>query len=145
MIDLRPHRLLIVCRSAAATVVVVFAVLALLLPRGTAGGKHFGPVDQVLFFGTGLLLALGVLALSRPRVRADGAGLWVRNVLRERFFPWQVVLAVHLPDGASWAQLELHDDQTVALLAIQANDGALATDAVAVLQRQLAVSRDTPS
>lgn len=145
IIELRPRRLVIVCRSAAAAVIAVFAVLSAVLPKGSVAGRQFGLIDQVLFFCTGLLLAVAVLALTRPRVRADAEGIRVRNVLGERFFPWQVVLGVHLPPGASWAQLELHDDQTIALLGVQANDGALARDAVAQLQRQLAVARDSKS
>lgn len=145
MLELRPHRLTTVCRGAAGAVLVVFGAIAVLLPKGSAGGKQFGPVDQGLFFLTGTLLALAVLALTRPRVTADAEGVRVRNVMGERAFPWAVVLDVQLPDGASWAQLELRDDQTVALLAVQANDGPLARTAVAQLQHLLAVSRDTQS
>ena len=140
-IELRAQRLVRVCRAAAGLVIIVFAVLAAVLPQGSAGGRQFGPVDQVLFFLTGLLLAVGVLALTRPRVRADETGLWVRNVLGERFFPWPVVLGVHLPDGASWAQLELHDDQTVALLALQSNDGAYCRSGLELLEQARKASR----
>jgi hypothetical protein len=144
-IELRPRRLTRVCRAAAAAVVVVFATIAALLPMGSSGGKQFGPPDQALFLLTGLLLAGAVLSLTRPRVRADAQGLWVRNVVGDRFFAWSVVLGVHLPEGASWAQLELHDEQSVALLALQANDGQLAHQAVQQLQRQLAVAKETQS
>lgn len=121
-VQLRARRLTRVCQGAAAVVLLVFGLLALLLPRGSSGGVRFGVVDQVLFFGVGLGLALGLLALTRPRVRADATGIWVRNVLAERYFAWAVVATIRLPVGASWAQLELHDDQSVALLAVQAND-----------------------
>jgi hypothetical protein len=143
VIELRPRRLVIVCRAAAIGVVLVFGVLSAVLPKGSVAGRQFGPIDQVLFFFTGLLLAVAVLALTRPRVRADSQGVRVRNVLGERFFPWGVVVGVHLPDGASWAQLELHDDQVVALLAIQANDGELAQRGVAQLQAQQAGAQDS--
>lgn len=143
MIEVQPRRLTRVCRGAAVGVIVIFGVLAAVLPRGSAGGVQFGPIDQALFFGTGLLLAGTVLALTRPRVRANETGIWVRNVRGERFFDWAVVVAVHLPPGASWAQLELHDDQVVALLAVQANDGELALNAVSELQRQRAAAQDS--
>jgi hypothetical protein len=139
--EIQARRLTRVCRWTAAAVLVVFGVIALLLPAGSAGGNRFGPVDQLLFMALGLLIALGVLALTRPRVRADHTGIWVRNVLAERFYPWSVVVAVHLPSGAPWAQLELQDDQTVGLLAVQANDGALARRSVDRLQARLAASR----
>ncbi|MCU1587172.1 MAG: putative rane protein [Frankiales bacterium] len=130
---LRPRRLRRVCRLAAVVVLVVFGGLAALLPSRAAQGQHIGLGDQLSFFAIGLLLVAGVLALSRPRVRASAEGVWVRNVLGERFFPWAVVLQVRLPDGAPWAQLDLHDDEQVPLLGVQANDGELAVQAVAAL------------
>ncbi|MBC7680408.1 MAG: PH domain-containing protein [Pseudorhodobacter sp.] len=140
-VEARPRRLTLVCRGVAALVVVTFGVLALLLPRGSSNGQVFGPADQVGFFGIGLLLAVGVLCLTRPRVRADGHGVWVRNVLGDRFFPWQVVVGVHLPDGASWAQLELQDDETVAVLALQRSDQEPTVEAILAMRTLLRASR----
>ena len=139
-----PVRLVRVCWLVAVLVVAVFAAVALLLPRGASGGQVFGPGDQVAFFAIGLLLAAGVLAFTRVRVRADAHGVWVRNVLGDRFFPWGVVVRVDLADGAPWAQLELHDDETVALLAVQANDGDRAVEAVLALRKLLLASSSGP-
>lgn len=135
--EVRPRRLARVCRVVAGVVVVVFGGLALLLPHGEADGQMFGPADQVAFFGLGLLLAAALLLLTRARVRGDATGVWVRNVLGDRYFPWPVVVAVQLAPGAPWAQLELQDDETVALLAIQTNDRELAVDAVRRLRALL--------
>lgn len=143
-VEVRPRRLVLACRSAAVLVVVVFGVLALLLPRGASGGQQFGAPDQIAFFGLGLLLAAAVLLLTRARVRGSEQGVWVRNPFGERFFPWGVVVAVHLDDGAPWAQLELHDDETVALLALQANDRDRAVDGVLALRALLRQSRGEP-
>lgn len=140
-VEERPHRLALVCRGVAVLVVVVFGVLALLLPRGSADGQVFGPADQVGFFGIGVLLAVAVLCLARSRVRADKDGVWVRNVVGDRYFPWQVVVGVHLPDGASWAQLELQDDETVAVLALQRSDRERTVDAIVALRVLLKASR----
>ena len=136
-----PRRLRRVCQVLAVVVLVVFGAVALLLPRGASGDQVFGPADQVAFFGIGVLLAGAVLVMTRFRVRADARGLWVRNALGERYFPWAVVVGVDLPDGATWAQLELHDDETVALLAIQTSDGDTAIDALIVLRRLLREAR----
>ena len=133
-VESRPRRLTTVCRVVAVLVLVVFAVLAVLLPQDTGGEQHFGLGDQIAFFVIGVLLAVGVLAFTRPRVRADDRGVWVRNVLGERYFPWGVVASVDLPNGAPWAQLELHDDDTVALLGIQSNDRDTAVDVVLALR-----------
>lgn len=140
-IEVAPRKLTRVCRAAAVLVVVVFGVLALLLPRGSGDGQQFKVADQVSFFVLGLLLAMGVLLFTRFRVRADERGVWVRNALGERFFPWAVVARVDLPDGASWAQLELHDDDTVALLALQTGDGDTTVDAVLALRQLLQTSQ----
>jgi hypothetical protein len=132
-----PRRLRRLCRLLALLVVLVFGAVALLLPSGDDAVEAFGPVDQAAFFGIGLVIAAGVLVLTRFRVRADERGVWVRNSLGERYFPWPVVVAVHLPAGATWAQLELHDDETVALMAVQTSDGDAAVDVVIALRRLL--------
>jgi hypothetical protein len=137
----RPRRLLVVCRAAGVVLLVVFGVLALLLRRGSAGGQQFGVGDQIAFFGIGVLLAWAVLQFTRARVVADERGLRIRNYVGEKVIPWQVVAAVRLDDGSPWASLDLQDDDTVALLAVQANDGAYAVEAVLELRRLLAISR----
>ena len=144
-IVLRPRRLRVVCWGAGGSLLIVFGVVALLLPRGTAGGQQFGPVDQVAFFGIGLLLSWAVLQFTRVRVEADEAGVRVRNYVGETTVPWQVVAGIRMDDGAPWASLDLHDDDTIALLAVQSNDGRAAVDAVLELRRLLAVSRQRPA
>ena len=139
---LRPRRLLVVCRAAGAVRLVVFAALANQLPRRTSGGEQFGLADQVAFFFIGVLLAAAVLQFTRVRVVADESGVRVRNYVGEKYVPWQVVAGVRLDDGSPWASLDLHDDDTIALLAVQANDGARAVDAVVELRGLLARSRD---
>lgn len=133
-VDHRPRRLGRIALGLAAALLVVFGVLAVLLPAGD--GELYGPADQVAFFLIGVLLAAGVLVFTRFRVRADDQGVWVRNALGERYFPWGVVVSVDLPEGATWAQLELHDDETVALLAVQTSDPE-AVDVVLALRRLL--------
>ena len=137
-VDHRPRRLRQVAWGLAAVVVVVFGVVSLLLRTGE---EVFGTADQVAFFGIGLLIAGGVLAFTRFRVRADGRGVWVRNALGERFFPWEVVVGVDLPPGSTWAQLELHDDELVPVLAVQTSDGDAAVDTVVALRRLIREAR----
>jgi hypothetical protein len=140
----RPRKLLWVCRAAALGLVVVFGVVAALLPsRQGEGDAAFGVGDQIAFFCIGLLLAWAALQFTRVRVDADESGVRIRNYVGEKALPWQVVAAVRMDDGAPWASLDLHDDDTVALLAVQANDGARAVEAVLELRRLLAASRDT--
>jgi hypothetical protein len=103
-VELHPRRLTRVCWAVAALVVVVFGVIAVLLPRGDSAAGRAGIGDQVSFFVLGLMLA-----------------------------------------GASWAQLELHDDETVPLLAVQSNDGEAAVEAVLALRALLEDARDHPA
>lgn len=139
----RPRRLLVVCRVAAAALAVVFTVVGVGLRSG-GGAEVFGLADQVAMVLLGLLLAGAVLSLTRVRVVADRTGLRIRNVAGERSLPWQVVRAVRLDDGSPWASLDLHDDDTVALMAVQANDKEHAVRAVVDLRALLRASRDAP-
>ena len=140
----RPVRLTRVCWGVVALVMVVFTVVAIALGGGPEGDAQFRLPDQIAMVLLGALLSCGVLALTRSRVVADEEGVRVRNVLNERHFPWQVVRAVRMDDGAPWASLDLQDDDTVALLGIQSNDGERAVDAVLTLRRLLADSRRPP-
>ena len=144
-VQVRARRLTLVCRAVAVLVLVTFGGLAVVLPKGSRDGQKFSVGDQISFFFIGLLLAAAVLAFTRVRVRADDQGIWVRNVVGERFFPWGVVVAIELPEGASWAQLELHDDESVALLALQSNDGDTTVDAVLALRKLLETAEQPPS
>ena len=134
----RPKRLLLSCRLAAALLLSVFGVLAVLLPRGAAGGQAFALADQIAFFGIGVLLAWAALQFTRVKVVADQDGVLIRNYVGERVLPWAVVSGVRLDSGSPWASLDLQDDDTVALLAVQPNDGPHAVDAVLALRWLLA-------
>lgn len=137
----RPRRLTRVCWAVAVLVVAMFALLGRLLRGGTPGDAQFQLADQLAMTVLGVVIAAGALALTRPRVVAGSDGVRVRNVLGFTELPWGVVAAVRFDDGASWASLDLQDDDNVALLAVQANDGARAVDAVLELRRLLAASR----
>ena len=137
----RPRRLTRVCWGVAALVLVVSAVLAVALGQGPAGDAQFQVADQIAFFLLGVVIAGLVLMFTRARVEATVTGVRVRNPFSSKEVPWQVVRAVRLDDGAPWASLELHDDETVQLLAVQSNDGEHAIDTVLALRALLAASR----
>ena len=141
----RPHRLTRVCWAVAALVVVVFALLAVALGRGPEGDAQFRLADQIAFFCLGLLVAGAALLFTRSRVEGTAEGVHVRNPFGTKDVPWQVVRAVRLDEGAPWAVLELHDDETVQLLAVQAHDGDRAVDTVLGLRALLTASRGGPS
>ena len=138
---IRPRRLTRVCRLLAFVVVVVFAVLAVALGRIPDGDVRFRLPDQIAFVLLGLAVAWVVLRFTRSRVEATAEGVSVRNPFSSTAVPWQVVRGVRMDDGASWATLVLHDDETVPLMAVQYNDGDAAVDAVLALRGLLRASR----
>lgn len=140
----RPRVLSRVCCGIAAAVVVFFAVVAVALGGGPDGAAQFRLPDQIAFFLLGVVVACGPLSFTRARVVADTSGIRVRNLIGEKFIPWQVVRAVVLADGTPWASLDLHDDDTISLLAVQTGDGESTVDAVLALRALLVQSRRAP-
>jgi hypothetical protein len=139
----RPRRLARVAWATAGLVAGLFTVIAVALLRAPRGDASFRLADSVAMVLLGLLLAGAILLLTRARVEADADGVRVRNVLGETVLPWAVVAAVRMNESSPWASLDLHDDDTVALFAVQANDGERAVEAVQALRRLLQASRPT--
>lgn len=140
----RPRVLQRVVWGLVVVVMIVFTGVAVALGR-TSGGASFRLADQLAMVGLGALLSAAALTLTRARVVADLQGVRIRNVLGDRQVPWQVVREVRMDPGASWASLELHDDDTLALLGIQSNDGDRAVEAVLGLRALLHASRRAPA
>lgn len=69
-------------------------------------------------------------ALARARVTAEMEKLVVVNGFRTRQLDWEEVLAIHLPEGAPWATLDLADGTTISAMAFQGSDGRRARDGV---------------
>ncbi|RBM18231.1 hypothetical protein DI005_19935 [Prauserella sp. PE36] len=120
--------------ALALLLLVVFTVVAVLL-RSSDTGVIFQVSDQVAMIGVGVLLAGASLLFAMPRVKADTEGIEVRNVVVSRRFAWGEVLSVSFPDGASFARLELPDDEYYSVLAIQAVDRDRAVEAVRALRK----------
>jgi hypothetical protein len=137
---LRPRKVLVSAWIGAVVVLALFVTIAVVL-RNVPTGVHFRVADQVAMVVLGLLIAGGVLLLARPRVHADAAGIEVRNILATRYVPWELVERVAFPDGASWARLDLPDDEYMSVLAIQAVDGRRAVDGITRLRALHAAAR----
>jgi hypothetical protein len=131
---IRPRRAMWMSASLAVPLVFVFTVVAILL-RSSKTGVIFQTSDQIAMVGIGILLAAGTMLFAFPRVRADAEGIEVRNVLLGRRFAWREVLSVSFPDGASWARLELPEDEYYSVMAVQAVDRERAVEAVRALRR----------
>lgn len=131
---IRPWRTAWISSVVAVVLLVVFAVVSVLL-RASNTGVIFRLSDQIAMMGVGVVLAAGAMLFATPRVRADANGVDVRNVLVGRRFSWEEVRSVSFPDGASFARLELPEDEYYGVLAIQAFDRARAVEAVRALRR----------
>lgn len=136
----RPWKVSICAWAGAVVTVVLFTVIAVVL-RNSDTGVHFRFADQVAMVVLGLLFAGGLLLLARPRVRADAAGIEVRNVVGTRYLPWELVRRISFPEGASWARLDLPDDEYLSVLAVQAVDGQRAVDGITRLRALHAAAR----
>ncbi len=135
-VDLRPRKTRYVAWLAAVGIVVLFTVVSFGLSGPTGGGYgQFRPGDQGAMIGLGVLGGLGVLLFARPRVWADAEGIRVRNVVGGYRLPWSVVRAVRFDRHSPWAMLELQDDESVPVHALQATDKAYAVDGVRALRQ----------
>jgi hypothetical protein len=130
----RPHKVRFVAGTFAVVFIGVFTTVAILL-RNTPTGVFFQPSDQVAMAGIGVLLACGALWFTRPKVSADAEGVDVRNLLGTTHFDWSVIESVSFPEGASWARLELPDDEYVPVMALQSVDGVRAVEGIRELRR----------
>jgi hypothetical protein len=133
----RPRRIRWVAGIAAVAVVVLFTAVSFGL-HGSAGFENSGQFrrgDQAAMIGLGILIALGILAFTRPRVSADTDGIKIRNVVGGYELPWSVVRAVRFDRHSPWATLELYDDEQVSLHALQAADKEYAVDGVRTLRQ----------
>jgi uncharacterized membrane protein len=130
---IRPWRVRWVAWICAVALFAVMLTVALAL-RSVSTGVYFRTADQVAMVLLGLLLALGVLALTLARVRATEHAVEVRNLLVTRELPWSAVVEVSFPHGSRWARLELADDEYLPVSAIQLVDGERAVAAVRELR-----------
>lgn len=138
----RPRRIRRVVWVAATVTLLAGVGLAVAL-RGSPGTGQaaFGTADRFALVGLGLIGAAALLTLARPLVEADGEGIRVRNVIGDTRLPWAAVRAVRFEHGASWASLELPDDEVISVLAVQAVDKEYAVAAVRALRARHAADQ----
>ena len=128
-LEVRPRRASRIAVAVAGILVVFFTVGGVLLHRKSTG-VTFYTSDQVAVILIGVLLAGGVLLLTRPRLKAGPDGVLVRNLFSEKLLDWDVVRGASFPDGKAWARLELPADEYIPVLALRASDQEYAADAI---------------
>jgi hypothetical protein len=145
-VEFRPKRVRLVAGIAGAAIFLLFTALSFGLKGSTGDGYgKFQAGDQFAMIGLGVLGALGALVFTRPRVRADAAGVRIRNVVGGYDLPWAVVRSVRFDRNSAWAVLELHDDETVPVHALQAVDKEYAVAGVRTLRALHAAAVGTPT
>ncbi len=129
----RPYKSARISIVVAAVVLVAFLICAVLLPR-TTDGVTFTGADQVGIFGCGVLVAIGILCFTRPRLRAGASGVDTRSFFGGyRHVDWGLVTAVEFPPKGRFARLVLPGDELVTLYAVQRGDAERSV----VIMRQL--------
>jgi hypothetical protein len=145
-IEFRPRRVRVVAGIAAVVIVAVFTTLSFGLKGSTGDGYgQFRTGDQGAMIGLGVLAGLGVLVFTRPRVRADADGITIRNVIGGYDLPWAVVRAIRFDRHSPWASLELQDDESVPVHALQATDKEYAVGGVRALRALHAAAVQAPA
>ncbi|MDO8107756.1 PH domain-containing protein [Isoptericola sp. b441] len=121
----RPRFARWVAWSVAAAVLVAGIALALALPAVAPGRVPTGDRVGIVVFSLLVVAFLG----RQASVRAvpDKTGLTVRNLLLTRRVAWAEVVSVRFGQGRPWVQLDLADGGTLAVMGVQASDGARAT------------------
>jgi len=140
-VDARARKAQKVARISAAGVVIVFTAVAFTLHGKTDSGRsEFHIEDQIAMVLLGLVAAAGILMFTRPRIIADRDGVRVRNLLAWKYFSWDMIAAVRFDRGSPWVALDLHDDDVISVMAVQAADKEYAVETVRTLRRLLAAS-----
>jgi hypothetical protein len=118
----RPVKATRIAVPVAILVAVALGICGLVLPR-TTDGVNFTGADQLGLAGTGVLIAVGILSLTRPRLRADQTGVDTRAFFGGyRHVDWDLVTAVEFPAKARFARLVLPGDELIVLYAVQRGD-----------------------
>jgi hypothetical protein len=126
----RPRRVRVIGAVCAAAVLILFTGIGTALATGGEQGAVFQKGDQYAMIGLGVLFAAGVMLIAKPKVSANAAGIQVKNIIGGYELPWDVVRAVRFDRGQPWMYLDLENDDTVSVLAIQAVDKQHALEAV---------------
>ena len=142
-VQARPVKSARIAVLVAVLVVLAFVIIAVLLPH-TTDGVNFTAADQFGIGGTGLLVAIGICSLTRPRLRADAGGLDVRAFFGSyRHVDWDLVTAVEFPPKARFGRLVLPGDELIVLYAVQRADAERSVLVMRELRALHAASRES--
>jgi hypothetical protein len=126
--------------TCAAVVLVVFQIVAVVMPTDNAGAT-FTVQDQIGTGIIGVIVAGLFVMLTRPRLSADREAVRLRSFLGGwRTVPWDVVQRVEFPRKVRFARLVLPAEETLAIYAIQRLDGERSVAAMQQLRALFAAT-----
>lgn len=111
--------------SSVLLVITAVATVGLVVVM-YAGDLGMTPADTLGTLGVGGLIAWFCYRQASVAAVPDTTGLTVRNLIVVRRLTWAEIVSVRYGDGRSWAQLDLADGDTLAVMGIQRADGDLA-------------------
>lgn len=120
----RPRAARLVSLPLAAASLLVMGGIAVALPQIT--GRAVGVGDRVAFLAVGVGMAWVLVREAGVRAEPDEDGVVVRNLVRTRRLAWPEIVSVRFGPDRPWAQLDLADGTTLAVMAVQLADGARA-------------------
>ncbi len=122
VVESRPIRATKIAQATAAAVVILFVIVAIVMKRDNAGAR-FSDKDQVATVVVGIIIALTILMITRPRLYADATAVRTRSYAGDfRTIPWDAIVSVEFPSNARFARLVLPGDEILALYAVQRAD-----------------------
>lgn len=127
-----------------AVVILTAGLVVALLLRIKSTGPILRVADQFAMAGLAVILAGGVLLLTRPRLKVGPAGLAVRNLVEYRLIPWAEVVDFSFPPGKRWARVELPYNEYTPVMAIQSFDNERAVDAMDTVRELMVRYRRDP-
>ena len=142
----RPRRGRTVAYAFAAATLIIFGVIAVLLP-GPAEGGTWRTGDKVFFAGVGVAIALLLWRFASIRAQPTRESLTVRNLITTRTVSWQEIVDVRFSGGDPWVTIALSDTDTLAVMAIQKADadfGRAEAGRLAALVQALGPSATSP-
>ena len=142
----RPRRGRTVSLVFAVATLVVFGVIAVVLPSPEQGGT-WRVGDKIFFALVGVAIAALLWRFASIRALPTRETLTVRNLFTTRVVAWRSVVDVRFGGGDPWVTIELDDTDTLAVMAIQKADaevGRSEASRLAALVQALGPSATSP-
>ena len=142
----RPRRGRRVALAMSVLSVVIFTGGALSMPWVDPRLGGWSVPDRVVLVCCGLVVAAGLWRFASIRAVPSPRGLVIRNLIMTRTLEWTQIVRVQFGGGAPWVSVDLDDTDTIAVMAIQRADGAIAQAEAARLSALVQVhSRPRPA